>query len=378
MTNPANCTSFHTHSGGFEPIGGGGCSGCHDKVQDDANGPSRRAVVSEFGLGSHHVAGGTVTDADCEVCHYEAVDSNYHKDNIVDLRHPDDGTDATLISFSQFSRNTSTDVLESWVTDVQDNFCMKCHDANGATAVAIDPNTPLRPFSAGARDVPDVFDSFDPANSFYHPVRAAAGNPYCIPSPNNANQITMEPPWNQDSTHDVISCFDCHVTNGHGDPNQRMLRAVVDFNTMEATTDPANLPAGMGATVEALCSMCHKATVYVSSADSEAAGSIFEYHGASQQQHGAAGGNELGCMGCHAGTVDFGPPAPDNGAAPGNIHGGSFTWPPETFSSGTPTEYFMLGGWIGGWQISGATGYCSGGDCRHTGSSSKSGQNYSR
>jgi hypothetical protein len=386
MTNPDNCTSCHTHSGGFEPIGGGGCSGCHDKVQDDANGPSRRAVVGEFsGLGSHHVAGGTATDADCEVCHYEAVDSAYHKDNIVDLRHPDEGTDATLISFSQFSRNTSTDVLESWVTDVQDNFCMKCHDANGATAT-YEPNaSPLRPFTADSGiDVPDVFSAFDTANSFHHAVRGAGINPYTIPSASNGNSITMELPWNQDSTHDQISCFDCHIANGHGgpdDPNyQVMLRDPIDINTMETTLVDTDLPAGMGLTVEAFCTRCHKATVYVDPkangfSNSGEAGSIFEYHGDSQSQHGAANNNnELGCIGCHAGIVDFGALAQSNGTARGNIHGGNFTWGSSSFASGTATEHFILGGWMSGWQTSGATGYCRGGDCNHKNSS----KNYTR
>jgi hypothetical protein len=344
--------------------------------------PARRAVVgvgNDFSATSHHVAAGAVTDADCAVCHMESETD--HKNGLIDLRNPDTGN--ALTGFTQFTRNTASETLETWVTNVQNNFCLKCHDADGATAVAIEPNTPLRPFSVGARDVPDVCDSFDPANGFYHPVRAAVGNPYCVPSPNNANQITMEPPWNQDATHDVISCFDCHAANGHGGSNQRMLRAAIDFDTMEAATDPGTLPAGMGASVETFCSMCHKASVYVTAGDSEAAGSIYEYHGASQNQHSAAGGNDLGCMGCHAGIVDFGPPAPDNGALPGNIHGGSFTWPAGTFSSGTPTEYFMLGGWIGGWATGvdrrgNPEGYCSGGDCNHTGTSTKNGQSYTR
>ncbi len=398
------CTGCHTHEGeaavdedGFKASG---CANCHNTSQDNGDGPpTRRAVVGEFALASHHVAGGSVTDDDCGVCHYEAVDGAFHKNNQVDLRDPDDGTDATLISFSQFSRNTSSDTLESWVTDVQDNFCLKCHDTGGATATNFSGNA-LQPFSSPSRDVPDVYGQFDTANSFHHAVRGAGSNPYTIPSASNGSNITMELPWNQDATHDQISCFDCHGVPdgsgivkeiGHGSTNQRMIRTAVDFDAMETATDPSDPDlSGMGATVETFCTTCHKASVYVSSSDPESVGSIFEYHGLGQQQHGAPspsntqGQNELGCMGCHGGIVNFGDqpknPPPTywpNGAARGNIHGGSFDWSTTTSFAAGPTDYFMLGGWIGGWQISGSSGECSGGDCNHGGTKNP-GQNYTR
>ncbi len=376
-----DCTVCHPHDNYFH-ASGGGCTACHGSAQDKGDGgPTRRAMTGEFSLISHHVAGGTVTDDDCGVCHYEAVDSGYHMNNQVDLRDPDDGTDATLISFAQFSRNTSSETLESWVTDVQDNFCLKCHDADGATATNFSGNA-LQPFSSASRNVPDTFAQFDTGNSYHHAVRGPGSNPYCVPSSSNGSNITMDPPWNQDASHDVISCFDCHGTSGHGSSNQRMLRTSIDLDTMEATTNKTNLPAGMGSTVDTFCTLCHKASVYVSASDSGAVGSIFELHGASQQQHGSSGQNELGCLGCHAGIVNLGR-IPDNGTARGNIHGGSFTWPSGTFSSGTTTEHFMLGGWINGWD-SGLNskgdpeGWCSGGDCSHFGSSSKNGQKYTR
>lgn len=369
-----NCITCHPHDGYFQGSGGG-CLGCHSGTQ----GP-RRAIAGEFSLTSHHVAGGTVTEDDCGVCHNEAHVGTDHMNGVVDLLDPDTGT--ALTGFTQFTRNTSSDTLESWVVDVQNNFCLKCHDGDGATATNISGN-PLRPFSSGARDVPNSFAQFDSTNTFHHAIRGIGNNPYCVPSSSNGNNITMVAPWNQDATHDQISCFDCHGLSGHGGNNQRMLRVAIDFDTMEATASAASLPAGMGATVEDFCTTCHKASVYVSSSDSEAAGSIFEYHGASQSQHGSGGGNELGCMGCHGGVVDFGPPAPNNGAARGNIHGGNFVWPSGTFSAGVNTEHFMLGGWIGGWDTGfdrkgNPIGYCGGGDCNHTGSATKSGQSYTR
>lgn len=83
-------------------------------------------------------------------------------------------------------------------------------------------------------------------------------------------------------------------------------------------------------------------------------------------------------MGCHGGPADFGGLTDSNGAAPGNIHGGDFTWPSSSFASGTQTEYFALGGWLGGWQTGTSqgspAGFCRGGDCNHA----KSSKNYSR
>jgi len=383
------CTQCHDHTNYFNGSGGG-CTGCHGSPQDKGDGgPTRRAIVGEFSLTSHHVLGGAVTDDDCGVCHYEAVDGAYHQNNQVDLRNPDNASVGALISFAQFSRNTSTDVLESWVTNVQNNFCLKCHDADGATATNFSGN-PLRPFSAASRDVPNIFAKLDPANNYHHAVRGPGTNDYCIPSAANASQITMEPPWNQDANHDMISCFDCHGASGHGGANQRMLRTAINIDGMIAAGqagDPNLLPAGLGSTVETFCTRCHKLSVYFA-ADPEAAGSIFEKHPGNIGQHGspASGGqNTLGCLGCHAAPVQFNNNVPPsgNGGFPGTIHGGNFVWPTGTFSAGVSTETFMLGGWISGWswgydKQGNPVGYCGGGDCNHTGSSRNNGQSYTR
>jgi hypothetical protein len=246
---------------------------------------------------------------------------------------------------------------------------MKCHDADGATATAIDGNFPLLPFSDGTT-VPVVYEKFDTSNAFFHPVRGAANNAQC-------NSTTMVSPWNQSaSEHNVISCFDCHAINGHGDPNQRMVITPIDFDQMEvagAAGDKGLLTAGMGATVETFCGQCHTSSVYVSGNT----GSVFEYHGTDQQQHGAAGGNQLGCLGCHGGLINLGELPNDNGSARGNIHGGDFDWNTTTSFASTPTDIFMLGGWIGGWDISGSTGRCTGGECQHS-STKSSRQSYTQ
>ena len=328
-----DCTTCHAHTGGFASSG---CTGCHGEAQDEGDGgPTRRAVVGEFGLSSHHVAGGAVTDDDCGVCHYESVDNAYHKNNIVDLRDPDDGTVSTLISFAQFSRNTSTDVLESWVTDVQNNFCMKCHDTDGATATAF--NTALQPFSSNTRDAPNILDQFDTANTFFHPVRGDANNSFC-------NSTTMAAPWNQ-GDHDQISCFDCHAVNGHGGDNNFNLRTQIT-----GTTDAAGILA--------FCTTCHK----VGSYSSGNTGSDFADHSRGQHRD-----NAYSCRGCHAGQVDDDQDAlSDNGGRFPQImiHGGSFTWDSESETPGVATDTFMFGGWLGG--LDPVTRDCFGGNCSHT------------
>ncbi len=361
----SNCITCHSHVDKFLGTGGG-CTACHSTSQN-----GRRAVVGEFSLTSHHVAAGAVTDDDCAVCHYEAQGN--HMDGNVDLLNPDTGSPIT--PFPAFSRNTASDSLESWVMDVQNNHCFKCHDSDGAVATNFSGNA-LQPFSSGGRDVPDVYDQFDTTNSYHHAIRGSASNPYCIPSGSNGNNITMEPPWNQDAGHDMISCFDCHSTSGHGSVNQRMLRSYIDLDTMETGTQSTTI----GQQVEDFCTICHKAVVYVSGNDPEGLGSIFESHPSGIGNHSAAGGNELGCMGCHGGIVDLcaGMPPTGNGAARGNIHGGSFVWPAGTFSTGVTSQFFMVGGYLSGWMITGAIGECGGGACSHRGGVKKSGKTYTR
>jgi hypothetical protein len=152
-----------------------------------------------------------------------------------------------------------------------------------------------------------------------------------------------------------------------------MLRSPVDFNTMEDTVLKADLPAGMGDTVMTFCSNCHDPNLYVSQSRPEDNGSFFSEHPGAQSQH-APSNNELGCMGCHGGTVnmtDTGSNRVANASAKGNIHGAYFVWgsdalPAETRSQ--ETERFMLGGWIGGyWKDTANTEInCSGGQCGHT------------
>jgi hypothetical protein len=122
------------------PLGhfvGGSCVACHAFPQDrnafapyvnDNNGV--RAITSEFAKWSHHVTGVTLNDAHCAACHLEGkvengtvvVDTGKHmRDAKVHLRNAD--TDADF-QWDPAAPNHSN----------MDNFCMSCHDANGATS----------------------------------------------------------------------------------------------------------------------------------------------------------------------------------------------------------------------------------------------------
>ncbi|MHC4117142.1 MAG: cytochrome c3 family protein [Planctomycetota bacterium] len=353
----SDCMSCHPHLDGFAGSGGG-CTDCHNSTKDNGNdGIIRRAVVGEFSLTSHHVLAGTVTNEDCVVCHMEVYGESYHENDVIDLRDPDTG--GALTAFSQFTSGN--------YTYVQDNLCLKCHDSGGA-ATAYNPSGSIRrPFSSDVGyDVPNVYDALSTSNSFYHPVRGAGTNTFC-------NSTTMVP--GMDGA--ILTCFDCHTANGHGSSNQRALTDPIDFATIEAATVRSDLSSVSGTFVETFCSNCHLSDVYVS----DFSGSKFEFHGADQSQHGAAGGNELGCMGCHAGTVNLieldaqDNPIYSNGAARGSIHGGNFTWPTGSWTAGETSPSFLLGGFLDGYKLQGSwsnkDGFwkaaCGGGQCNHNG-----------
>jgi hypothetical protein len=153
----------------------------------------------------------------------------------------------------------------------------------------------------------------------------------------------MVPPWNQGGTHDLISCFDCHVTSvGHGGTFEAMGRT--DLSTAAGQRD--------------LCVHCHAQAVYQGSGEGSADGSRFadHYRGVHQLAPSGGGRNPQGCRACHAGLANnSGLTA--NGS-PGNIHGGNYTWG-EGPSAGSIVQHFMYGGYLSGWS----PGTCWAGSC---------------
>ncbi len=361
-------TSRNVH----HPNPGGDCVSCHQYAQDGGDGaPTRRVITGsggEFAKNSHHVsdgiAGEDVANEDCGVCHMEGspstgqMNATYHQNNLVNLRDPDTGD--SLTSFSVFSRDTSTNVLESWVTNVQNNLCLKCHDSNGASS----PNaqtpgaTAQQPFTSNTRNAPNIYDLLNPANSFHHAVRAAGNNLYCTSTDTNGNVVTMEPPWNQTAnSHDLISCFDCHIANAHGADSTGMLREETHYKDATVHVD---FDIGM----KNLCIRCHKASVYVAGGAGSRLGTN---HGRSSHQAEDDGGkSEYGCRGCHAGVYDDDRNTGcDNGSGIAVIHGGDFTWPSCSETPASQSLRFILGGYISGWEQDSTVSHCYGGSCHH-------------
>ena len=143
-----NCNECHTASGSADAhsisllstMSVGGCVDCHSVQQPNVDNPyggpyvndnsGVRLITAEFGKWSHHVTGVTLDNAHCAACHLEgtvrngkiAVDATYHvADKFVHLRNADDDSD---MQWDPAAPNHTT----------MDNFCMSCHDSNGAVS----------------------------------------------------------------------------------------------------------------------------------------------------------------------------------------------------------------------------------------------------
>ena len=115
----------------------GKCIACHAVPQNataegnfvnDNNGV--RAITTEFSKWSHHVTGVTLNDAHCAACHLEGTVVN--GEVLVD-------TSIHMSSNKTHLRNVDTDADMQWDPaspsfSTLDNFCLSCHDGNGATS----------------------------------------------------------------------------------------------------------------------------------------------------------------------------------------------------------------------------------------------------
>jgi len=195
------CGTCHQPHNSKGPIVGGSCVKCHSVAQNFTDRPDAnyvndnngvRAITTEFTKWSHHVTGVTLNDAHCAACHLEGtvnngqviVDVNVHMSSPqVHLRNAD--TDADMV-WDPANPNHAT----------IDNFCMSCHDGNGATspmsqqiqafinnnhinatgktASAINPfgDTISNRYDKMQRPaVTNVYDQFAPTNNSHHGVR---------------------------------------------------------------------------------------------------------------------------------------------------------------------------------------------------------------
>jgi len=132
-----NCTNCHQPHN-TKTFVAGRCVACHSVAQQ-ANGANNnfvndnngvRAITTEFAKWSHHVTGVALNDAHCTACHLEGT--------IVDGEVVVDTT-KHMADTKTHLRNADSDADFAWDPTApnhtgMDNFCMSCHDANGATS----------------------------------------------------------------------------------------------------------------------------------------------------------------------------------------------------------------------------------------------------
>lgn len=309
----------------------GTCVGCHASVQTGTHGTPRDAVVGEFTLAwGHKKSGrGAVTDADCIVCHLEGVfatqapSATYHKDGNIDLRDPDGTGEARITNISNASytftkfatsyasgARTSTGHTANTVDNIiTQKFCLKCHDAGGATNTSARSGTSptaTNPFGTGKLAINNAAE-FATTNSSKHPVLGPLSRDYPAAT-------RMAVPYKPTGTRGtsgtktagvVMNCFDCH--NTPTTPlTTRTVSAHGNANTIRGT---------IGVASPTLCAICHlgytgSTTVGHNSASGFTSGSAYSSAENRMQTE------QNTCEYCHADVL-----APARPARATNVHG---------------------------------------------------------
>ena len=239
----ASCTTCHPHEDAFMPTAGS-CLDCHISPQDNGDGVplgGRRAVVGEFSMNSHHVAG-ILGDSDCVACH----DMSEHQNGRVRIKNVDDPSNLSLVA-----ELTGDPMINPAEAAKLEQVCLACHDADGAAGAA--------PFSDG--QMPPVIDS-------------------------TAWAVT---------SHQALTCFGdgtfgCHES-GHG---SQKLKLIGPFETAATGPDFAQQEEG-------LCFGCHDGSPASSDIQGEFnkgtnGANIFHHPVRDSEQ---SGGREAECTLCH-------------------------------------------------------------------------------
>jgi len=316
------CSSVSCHGNAVWSVTQFDCLGCHASATGGV-----RAITPELGSSSsyksHHITGIATTKWHCIVCHAEGdhstggTVSSLHKNGTVELRNVDnEGNPGTAGTHYYVMPTTMT--AAAWAN--MDTFCFRCHDATGATGIAMSsatalttaPTSPqaLTPFADTRTNsydavqrgrVIDVDSQFTTTNYSHHAVKAAkytaAGG---LPFQNTAYSKTLESlgVTNVDD-NSRLHCHDCHYLNGHGTANaEYMLQNNVGADALHTASTYG-------------CLKCH-VTAY--SAD-HAGG-----NGSDFQAGRTGSGNvmNMSCAACHnCGGVGW-----------GGIHGGNYRYTP--------------------------------------------------
>ncbi|MEK6744920.1 MAG: CxxxxCH/CxxCH domain-containing protein [Nitrospirota bacterium] len=289
------------------------CVGCHLIVQTAPTASlltggtvtQRRAVSAEFQNNWSHKrsAQGNVTKWDCIVCHLEGSptssgreDQTLHQNGYINLRDPDTGTgmlgvtsftapsgttypggyvdSASSTSFTIFTRNLNTRLENDpkWLTiaAIQKNFCLKCHDSNGATSTLAQVpvsygSSTSKPFGttiSGATyssfltannvlgGVTNISSHFSTSNSSYHPVLGKQNNSYATATRMTAtyNPVTLKTASTLTGWGALMSCWDCHAMNGASGTIRSMVTSHGSPTTVRGSYYVAS---------PTLCLLCH-------------------------------------------------------------------------------------------------------------------------
>lgn len=219
-----DCINCHPHSNAFMPSGGT-CTDCHNSVQDNGDGipvGGRRAIVGEFPVSNAHAHYGVTLNSNaCIVCH--KMDN--HQSGYVELIDPDNSSTYQFLKAD--SLHTDPDVS---------NFCMNCHDADGATRLT----SPLDPFGNG-NVPPEVASKFSGTlqwNEWYGDL--CWGNEGTLRGVNSHHDISDA---DQAFSGAKLECLNCHGSH---------LAA-----QSAPLADPFNLNIPWAGTDNGFCISCH-------------------------------------------------------------------------------------------------------------------------
>jgi hypothetical protein len=350
-----DCRDCHAHGDGYAPVVvTTDClaAGCHVQAQNvwrQIGESSPGLGDGDFGLGmtSHHVNDGTGNDVttgwDCIACHAEGLHlpgdaeyqlTTYHINGTVDLRNADDAVTA----------HTNDDaVYVDWpalAPEARSDFCLSCHDWDGAAMLTSRPSnpadpghaTPLNPFDDdvtnhhepdgfdgtpaphrrhrpanqyGSPDlgVVDVKSQFHPANASHHAVLGPAYGPGSTPITAAPGGVLVDAVFGTDAHGNAITwestlnCEDCHVDTdregvdvglvGHGSVNARYMLKDANGQDVSGSFDLRSLN----------CFGCHDPLA------SSGTLSNFDKHVGRDGDHMLDANNlyGIGCLNCHGG-----------------------------------------------------------------------------
>jgi predicted CxxxxCH...CXXCH cytochrome family protein len=413
--NTSRCTtSCHTHdqpsADAFKPAGGD-CKGCHGA----RTGAIPRAQIvggtagnegDDFIRASRHVSNGDtteiVTNLDCILCHAEgSVASTDTNIQTVAANHGADGG-TTTVDLRNVDSSGGTGIQVAWPgkrlaaftattanRDNMDSFCMGCHDANGASNVAVNAsNTGLDTSTTGAaarRLTPfNTADNLQPSRESWAAMKSSrtrvidvkgqfnstnqAGKAWA--SHHNLNQFTKRystnntthlpnTAWTNYTTKEgkvlnsgaadsgVVAgfhCSDCHLNevNAHGSRNTWYMLS----NASGA--DAAFTNSGYPTSTD-ICMKCHNPQAYGEAGTSSTTAPRTDAH---DGDCGRVDGDQV--FSNRGASIGYGPATPHNiacllchgGLEPGMIHGTNSTyepWDPTPDGTGVSKRFRFMG-----------------------------------